>query len=734
MMIKMTKQIDIQGMYCSNCASRIEKVVGKMEGVSEIRVNLALDSGKVTFNPKRTSLDDIIKRINKIGFQAKPFQRTAKKFDQDVKKLRNHFILSAILTFPLAWAMLSHIKIFQFVYVPPLFLHPLFQFIIAIPIQFIIGFPFYERAWKGIIHRSLNMDLLVVLSTSAAFFYSHYITFSMIRLSNFDDKIVLYYETSAFIITIILLGRYLEAKTKTKTRESLEKLYEIQMKVATVLKNGKEIITKIDHLQKGDIVLIKPGERVPIDGQVVAGQSYVDESLLTGESLPIEKGKGSNVYAGTINQNGLLKIEVKKKESETILAHIIKVVEEAQISKAPIQHIADKITSFFIPVVIFLASITFVLSYLYIQPTNFGAALVKMIAVLIVACPCALGLATPIAVMVASGRGAQLGLLFKEGKYIELLKKCDVILLDKTGTLTSGTSKVTNVYIDQMDTKTFMRIVGALEQTSNHPVAKAIMKETKKFHEIFPTITEVENIAGYGLKANVNGKEVLIANASYFQQHKLNIPNNVLKEEKRLKQQGKSVTFVFIDKQFAGFIATEDVMKRSASNTVSKLKQMGKEVILVSGDHKHASITLSEKLGIEKVYYKQLPQDKVNLIKQLQNDGKKVLMIGDGINDAPALAVADVGVAIGTGSDIAIESSNVTLVHGELDKLISAIHLSEKTVRNIKQNFLWAFLYNVIMIPLAMVGILVPWLASFAMAFSSLTVVLNSLRLRKVNI
>lgn len=721
-------------MYCANCASRIEKVVGKMDGVSDIRVNLAMDSGQVTFHPHKTSLENIIAKINQIGFEASPYERKVKKSRDEVKKLRRNFFAAALLTIPLAWGMLSHIQLFHFLYVPQLFLHPLFQFMIAFPIQFIIGFPFYERAWKGIKHRSLNMDLLVVLSTSAAFFYSHYITFSILGLSEWPEKIVLYYETSAFIMTFILLGRYLEAKTKEKTRESLEKLYEVQVKVATVLKQGKELVTKIDHLKLGDIVLVKPGERIPIDGQVVGGSSFVDESLLTGESSPIEKRIGSNVYAGTMNQNGVLTIEVKKKEADTTLSHIIKIVEEAQISKAPIQHIADKITTFFIPVVLLLASATFITWYFFLESAYFGGAIVKMIAVLIVACPCALGLATPLSIMVASGRGAQLGILFKEGKYIELLAKCDIVLLDKTGTITSGTSKVTDVYIDHIDTNKFMQIVGAVEQTSHHPIAKAIVKETKKFVQTYPAVNSVQNIPGYGIIAEVEGENVIIANSSYFLKQKLNIPSNMLKEEMRIKERGKTVTFVVIGNKFRGLFATEDVIKRSTIFAVNKLKKMRKEVILVTGDHRRSSIAVSKKFGISKVYFEQLPQDKASLIKKLQRKGKKVLMVGDGINDAPALAVADVGVAIGTGSDIAVESSDITLVHGDLGRLINAIHLSEKTLTNMKQNFVWAFLYNMIMIPIAMVGILVPWLASAAMAFSSLSVVLNSLRLKRVKV
>lgn len=733
-MSKRTEQLHIFGMYCANCANRIEKVVGKMEGVSDIQVNLALDSGQVTYNPERTSLDEIINRIDRIGFQASPYERSEKKYVQEAKNLRRNFFFSAILTIPLAWAMLAHLEFFQFVYVPEFLLHPLFQFIIAFPIQFIVGFPFYERAWKGIKHRSLNMDLLVVLSTSAAFFYSHYITFSTITFSNFSEDIVLYYETSAFIITIILFGRYLEARTKAKTRESLENLYKQQMKVATVIDNGKELVTKVDHLKRGDIVLVKPGERVPIDGQVIDGYSYVDESLLTGENVPIEKRVSSNVFAGTINQHGRLIIKVTKKESETMLAHIIKVVEEAQTKKAPIQHIADKITAIFIPIVIFIASITFILSYFYIEPEYFSSAFIKSIAVLIVACPCALGLATPMSMMVASGKGAQLGLLFKEGKYIEQLAKCDVVLLDKTGTITSGTSKVTNMYIEEMDTTTFLQIVRAIEQVSNHPIAKAIVKETKRSKGLTYNVSRVMNIPGHGMKAIVDGKEVIIANLNYFKKEKFTIPHKILKEETRLRQQGKSVSFVFIEGKFTGFIATEDVLKRSNQLAVTSLKEMEKEIILVTGDNEQSSIELSKKLGIDKVYFEQLPEDKVNLVKKLQAEGKTVMMVGDGMNDAPALAVSDVGVAIGTGSDIAIESSDVTLVQGDLERLIKAIRLSEKTLVNIKQNFLWAFLYNMMMIPLAMVGILVPWLASATMALSSLTVVLNSLRLRKVNI
>ncbi|HEX6594312.1 MAG TPA: heavy metal translocating P-type ATPase [Bacillota bacterium] len=734
-----TNYLDVKGMYCSACSARIEKVVSKMDGVSSVHINLATETGRVTFNKNKISMKDIVSAINKIGFEAKTaIQHKRNEIKQqdkqkEIRELRWKFICSAILTLPLAWAMFAHFQWATFFYIPPLLLNPFFQFFITIPIQFVIGYSFYERAWKAVINGSTNMDVLVVLSTTTAFFYSHYLTFST-SASSQTEPIVLYYETSAFIITFILLGRFLEAKTKWRTTEALEKLYQVQTKTATLYVNGDEIQLPVEQLLPGDVVIIKPGEKVPIDGQVLEGNSLVDESLLTGESIPVAKKMGTFVYAGTINQNGVLKMKVTKQDSETTLSNIIKIVEDAQASKAPIQQIADRITGVFIPIVMMIAIVTFGVWYFLFQPGYVSGALEKMIAVLIIACPCALGLATPTSIMVGSGRAAQMGILFKEGKFIELLGKCKTIILDKTGTITTGVPQVTDIYVYQYEHRKFLKTIGAIERGSDHPVAKAIVNEVKAKVGSFPTATQVKNIPSYGIKGVVNGIEVVIANPTYFKRKNISLSMQDRQLVQSLKEEGKTVMIVMIDHRFAGIIAVFDEVKPSSTTAINRLQQMGYKVILATGDHHRSGLAVAKKVGIDHVYTTCTPSDKATIIQQSQKEGDHVVMVGDGINDAPALAMADVGVAIGTGSDIAIESGDVTIIKGNLLRLIDAIHMSKKTMMNIKQNFLWAFLYNLIMVPFAMVGILVPWLAGAAMAFSSISVVLNALRLKRVPI
>ncbi|MEI3612814.1 heavy metal translocating P-type ATPase [Pseudogracilibacillus sp. SO30301A] len=733
MNIEKTK-LEVKGMYCAACVARIEKVVSRIEGVEEITVNLATETGSITFDKNKTSLRDIISKINNLGFEARKSARIEGDKNQEIKKLKWNFIFSAMLTFPLAWAMLAHFKWTKFMYIPPILTNPFFQFTITIPIQFIIGYQFYDRAWKAIKNGSTNMDVLVVLSTSAAFFYSHYVTFTTPNFLYATESAMLFYETSAFIITFILLGRFLEAKTKVRTAEALKKLYEVQTKQANLYIEGKEKLVNIKELVPDDMVIIKPGEKVPIDGQVTEGHSMIDESLLTGESIPIEKNTGAAVYAGTINQNGLLKVKVTKKESETVLSTIISIVEEAQNSKAPIQHIADKITEVFVPIVIMIAAVTFVAWYFIFQPGHFNGALGKVIAVLIIACPCALGLATPTSIMVGSGRAAQYGILFKEGRFLELLGKNDYIVLDKTGTITKGVPQVTDIFIEKMESRKFMQYIGAVEHTLDHPVARAIVNKASSHVDIFQEAEHVKNIPGYGIKAVVHGHEVVIASSAYFEQNGFSLPKRALKQEELLKNAGKTVMVVYVDGSFAGMIGVFDEIKSSSIQAVKRLKQLGYPIILLTGDHKRAGLAVARKVGIKKVYTGCTPNDKAKIVEKLKENGHHVVMVGDGINDAPALAVSHVGVALGTGSDVAIESGDVTIIQGDLHRLVDAIQISKKTMINIKQNFVWAFLYNVTMIPFAMFGILVPWLAGAAMAFSSISVVLNSLRLKRVKI
>ncbi|ETI67234.1 heavy metal translocating P-type ATPase [Neobacillus vireti] len=732
-----TAHIEVRGMHCAACTSRIERSVSKIDGVTDIIINLTTERGRISFHKNRTSMSEIIDKINKIGFEAKEISKTTAPLDDDknkeIKRLQWKFIWSAFLTLPLAWAMFAHFHWLS-IQVPELFTQPFFQFAITIPIQFFIGAEFYDRAWKALRNRSFSMDVLVVLSTSAAFFYSHYLMFTNINIVNPRQQVNLFYDTSAFIITFILLGKLLEAKTKVRTTEALKKLYQLQTKTATLVVNGKETNIQAAQILPGDVIILKPGEKVPIDGQVIEGNSIMDESLLTGESIPVEKHIGNIVYAGTINQNGLLKVKATKRNSDTSLSQIIRIVEEAQASKAPIQYIADKITAIFVPIVIIIAVITFAAWYTFFQPGSMSEALEKAIAVLIIACPCALGLATPTSVMVGTGRASQLGILFKEGKYLELLGKNNVIVFDKTGTITKGEPKVTNIYSEHLRIPDFLAVIGAVENTMDHPIAKAIVQEAKRYLPLLPSASQVTSMPGYGIQATVDNKKITIASPKYYKGKTMSLSIKAEGLVTKLEQEGKTVMIAFIDSRFAGILAVADEMKASSIVAVSRLKQMGFETIMLTGDNRSTAAAIGKKVGIHKLRAEVMPQHKAEIIQQLQQKGNKVIMVGDGINDAPALAVADVGIAIGTGSDVAIESADMTILNDDLNRVVDAILISKKTMTNIKQNFLWAFLYNIMMIPLAMIGFLAPWIAGAAMAFSSVSVVLNALRLKKIKI
>lgn len=729
-----TAHLEIKGMHCAACVVRVEKVVSKVVGVAEVNVNLATEKGRILYDNKRTSIPTIISRIEKLGFQAKVINRKQIQSDREKQKeiytLQWKFMISTFLSIPLVWTMFSHFKLTSFIHVPEIFMNPLFQLALTTPIQFIIGYQFYERAWGAIKNKSANMDVLVVLSTSAAYFYSHYLTFTYLN-SPADIHADLFYETSALIITFILLGKLMEAKTKLRTTEAIKKLYQLQTRSATVFLKGEESKTPIEHIIPGDIVVVRPGEKVPIDGEIIEGESTINESLLTGESIPVEKGIGNDVYSGTINQHGVFKMRVTTRDSETTLSQIIRIVEEAQGSKAPIQHIADNVTGIFVPIVIMIAAMTLIAWYFFLQPGELNGALEKVIAVLIIACPCALGLATPTSVMVGSGRAAQMGILFKEGKFLELLNKNNTIILDKTGTITKGEPAVTDIYIEDYSLNAFLEICGAVESASDHPIARAIIREARKKVMNLPIVNQVLLLPGFGIEAIVNGKKVVLSNPKYQQSL---IPKKAEKLITKLQNEGKTVVVVSIQSRFAGIIAVADEIKTTSKFAISRMKQIGLDVIMVTGDNQNTAKVIAKKIGIHKVHAGVTPNDKAEIIKGLQKRRKKVIMVGDGINDAPALSIADVGIAMGTGADIAIESGDITIVKGDLTRVIDAFNISKKTMNNIKQNLLWAFLYNMIMIPIAMLGYLAPWIAGAAMAFSSVSVVLNSLRLKRVKI
>lgn len=611
-------------------------------------------------------------------------------------------------------------------------MNPWVQLALATPVQFIIGKQFYVGAYKALKNFSANMDVLVSLGTSAAYFYSLYL--SIQSIGSDAHMVELYFETSAVLITLIILGKLFEAKAKGRSSEAIKKLMGLQAKTATVVRDGVEQEVSLEDVLVGDIIYVKPGEKVPVDGEIVEGRSALDESMLTGESVPVDKTVGDSVIGATINKNGFLKIKATKVGKDTALAQIIKVVEEAQGSKAPIQRLADQISGIFVPIVVGIAVVTFLVWYIWVDPGNFAEALEKLIAVLVIACPCALGLATPTSIMAGSGRAAEYGILFKGGEHLEMTHRITSVILDKTGTVTNGTPVLTDVILaeGQME-EPFLSLVGSAEKQSEHPLAEAIAAGIKEKGIPFHSVDHFEAIPGFGIKANVNGKELLVGTRKLMINHDV-IVENELGKMTDLEKEGKTAMLVAIDGKYAGIIAVADTVKETSKQAVQRLKDMGLEVIMITGDNKQTANAIAAQVGIENVIAEVLPEGKAEEVKKLQSQGKKVAMVGDGINDAPALAIADIGMAIGTGTDVAMEAADITLMRGDLNNIADAIYMSKKTISNIKQNLFWAFGYNTLGIPIAAIGLLAPWLAGAAMAFSSVSVVINALRLQRVKL
>ncbi|MFE4523613.1 heavy metal translocating P-type ATPase [Cytobacillus firmus] len=729
-------EFELLGMTCAACSGRIEKGLNKLPGVKQAVVNLALETGTVEYNPEQVSVQDMIKKVEHLGYQAKvktdKDQEIEGYREKEIEKQKGKFIFSLILSIPLFWSMVGHFEFTSFIYVPDMFMNPWVQLALAAPVQFFIGKQFYVGAYKALKNKSANMDVLVALGTSAAFFYSLYQSF--LSIGSNGHMVELYYETSAILITLIILGKLFEARAKGRSSEAIKKLMGLQAKTATVLREGEEIEIPLEEVIAGDIIYVKPGEKIPVDGEIIEGQSALDESMLTGESVPVDKTAGDTVIGSTLNKNGFLKIKATKVGKDTALSQIIKVVEEAQGSKAPIQRMADKISGIFVPIVVSIAVVTFLVWYLWVSPGNFAEALEKLIAVLVIACPCALGLATPTSIMAGSGRAAEYGVLFKGGEHLELTHEITTVVLDKTGTVTHGKPVLTEVITEgNIEERAFLQLVGSAEKQSEHPLAEAIVKGIKDKGITLFNPQEFEAIPGYGIKAKVEGKDLLVGTRRLMGKYDINVHSAKLEMEK-LEENGKTAMLVAVDGQYAGIVAVADTIKETSRNAINRLKQLGIEVIMITGDNKRTAQAISEEVGIDSAIAEVLPEGKAEEVKKLQNQGKKVAMVGDGINDAPALAVADIGMAIGTGTDVAMEAADITLMRGDLNSIADAILMSKKTIRNIKQNLFWAFAYNTLGIPVAALGFLAPWLAGAAMAFSSVSVVLNALRLQRVKV
>lgn len=726
----------IIGMTCAACATRIEKGLNKIEGVTNATVNLALESATVAYNPSQTETKEMIEKIEKLGYQAS--EKGEQKEDvadlkaKEIETQQGKFFFSLILSIPLLWAMVSHFSFTSFIYLPDMFMNPWVQLALATPVQFIVGKQFYVGAYKALRNKSANMDVLVALGTSAAYFYSLYL--SIVSIGSEAHMIELYYETSAVLITLIILGKLFEVRAKGRSSEAIKKLMGLQAKTATVFRNGVEQEVVLEDVVVGDILYVKPGEKVPVDGEIIEGRSALDESMLTGESVPVDKTVGDSVIGATLNKNGFLKVKATKVGRDTALSQIIKVVEEAQGSKAPIQRLADQISGIFVPIVVAIAFLTFFVWFIWITPGDFAEALEKLIAVLVIACPCALGLATPTSIMAGSGRAAEIGVLFKGGEHLEMTHRLTTILLDKTGTVTNGAPILTDVLVEKhVNEEEFLQLVGTAEKQSEHPLAEAIVTGIKEKNIELSDVEEFEAIPGYGIKAKVNNQTILAGTRKLMKKYNINI-KQALPTMENLEESGKTAMLIAINNQYAGLVAVADTIKPTSKEAVKRLKEMGLEVVMITGDNERTAKAIATEAGIDSVVAEVLPEGKAEEVKKLQKEGRIVAMVGDGINDAPALAIADIGMAIGTGTDVAMEAADITLIRGDLNSIADAIFMSKKTIRNIKQNLFWAFAYNSLGIPIAALGFLAPWLAGAAMAFSSVSVVLNALRLQRVKL
>jgi P-type Cu+ transporter len=723
--------LDIYGMTCAACSTRIEKALNKLNGVTKASVNLAAESGTVEYQPGVIELHEILEKVKKLGYEAKLKEDREKKVtnkSEEIHRKKIKLSLSIALSLPLLYTMVAHSPWDLGLPIPHMLMNPWFQFLLATPIQFYIGWPFYVGAFKALSNKSANMDVLVALGTSAAYYYSLLESIRASINSNYVPH--LYYETSAILITLILLGKLFETLAKGRTTEAISKLLSLQAKEALVIRDGTEIKIPIDQVVVGDEIIVKPGEKIPVDGIVIAGLSSVDESMLTGESVPVDKAPGDTVIGATINKNGTLTMKATKVGKDTALASIIKVVEEAQGSKAPIQRMADIISGYFVPIVVAISIVTFGIWFMFISPGDLPTALETAIAVLVIACPCALGLATPTSIMVGTGKGAENGILFKGGEHLEIAHKINAIVIDKTGTITKGKPVVTD--FESTDERTLAYLYAA-EKLSEHPLAEAIVEYGKQKKIQLYEAEQFKAIPGQGIMAKVNKETVFVGTRKLM----LNQGIDYTKFEKRLvkfEQEGKTAMLIAIGSEIAGIVAVADTVKETAEEAIEQMKNLGIEVYMLTGDNERTANAIAKQVGITHVFAEVLPEEKANYVKQLQSQGKVVAMVGDGINDAPALAAADVGIAIGTGTDVAIETADITLVGGELTLIPRAIELSRATIKNIRQNLFWALVYNSAGIPVAASGLLAPWMAGAAMAFSSVSVVANSLRLKRVKL
>ncbi len=741
--------IPIGGMTCAACARRIETVLSKLPGVASASVNLATEKAKVVYDPSRVRQSDLKEEIEKAGYQALAVNREdgadadKERKEKEIRVLRTKFIVAALFSLPLLYIAMA--PMIKFVTLPgaeglhhmmmnaPL-TYALLELALTLPVVG-VGYRFYTVGFKALFRGSPNMDSLIAVGTTAAVLYSAYNTFQIAAgVSSAVES--LYFESAGVIITLILLGKSLEAVSKGRTGEAIKKLMGLQPKTAYVLREGVETEIPIEEVEIGDVIVVKPGAKIPVDGKVVSGHTAVDESMLTGESMPVDKSAGDPVYAASLNTTGSIQFRAEKIGSDTALAQIIKLVEDAQGSKAPIAQMADVVSGYFVPVVCLIALLSGIAWLIGMGDVEF--ALTIFISVLVIACPCALGLATPTAIMVGTGKGAENGILIKGGEALETAHKVDTIVLDKTGTITEGKPSVTDVLAAEgEEAERLLSLAASAEKGSEHPLGQAIVLGAQEKGLELLEAERFESLTGRGIEAVIGGKTVLAGNRKLMDERQISL-HGLTEESDRLAGEGKTPMYVAVDGKIAGIVAVADVVKKSSKAAVESLHHMGIEVAMITGDNQKTAAAIAKQVGIDRVLAEVLPQDKASEVKKLQAEGRKVAMVGDGINDAPALAQADIGIAIGSGTDVAMESADIVLMRSDLMDVPTAIHLSKRTIRNIKQNLFWAFGYNVIGIPIAagllhLFGgpLLNPIFAAAAMSMSSVSVVTNALRLKR---
>ena len=721
-------ELQITGMHCASCSTLISKALMKIDGIKEANVNFSTSKATVSFDESKVKEEQMISAVKKRGYGAflSDGKIDVKKQEnmqkREKKKLKKKLILSTIFAVPAF--MVGMVLMWIGIDVP---YRDYLLWALATPVQFFIGWDFYKGTWIALKNKSANMDTLIAVGTSAAYFYSVYIVLSGSEMGQ-------YFEVSAILITLVLLGKFLEAVAKGKTSEAIKKLMSISPKVATVIRNGKEIKIPVDEVVLNDVIMVKPGEKVPVDGTIIEGTTSIDESMITGESLPVEKKKGDDVVGATINKHGSFKFSATRVGENTTLSQIIKLIENAQGNKAPIQRFADIISSYFVPIVIGIAATTFITWYFGLGK-ELSFALITAVAVLVIACPCALGLATPTAIMVGTGKGANKGILIKGGEALESAHKVKAVVFDKTGTITKGVPEVTDIVPFDMDEDTLLKLAGSLEKSSEHPLAEAIVRRAADKKLDIKEASDFTAIPGYGIKAKLNKSQYFFGNVKLMEKNE--IPTKKIEAQmEELENQGKTVMILSDSKKVLGLVAVADTIKDTSMQAVKQLQKMKIFVYMITGDNKRTAKAIAKQAGINHVFAEVLPENKAKHVKDLQKKGK-VAMVGDGINDAPALAQADIGIAMGSGTDVAMESGNIVLMRNDLLDVPRAIKLSRLTMKKIKQNMFWALFYNVLGIPIA-AGLLYPYtgwllspiLAGGAMALSSVSVVSNSLLLK----